>query len=46
MTTLLDCTLRDGGYYNDWDFSPELVHDYLQAMAAIKVDFVEFPYTY
>ena len=18
---ILDCTLRDGGYYNDWDFS-------------------------
>jgi 4-hydroxy 2-oxovalerate aldolase len=37
----LDCTLRDGGYYNDWDFSPELVSDYLQAMAALDVDFVE-----
>ena len=22
--TLVDCTLRDGGYYNNWDFSPEL----------------------
>ena len=21
----LDCTFRDGGYYNDWDFSPEVV---------------------
>lgn len=20
--TLLDCTLRDDGYYNDWDFPP------------------------
>mgnify|MGYP000356016930 CR=1 FL=1 len=37
----LDCTLRDGGYYNDWDFSPELVSDYLNAMVALKVDFVE-----
>ena len=37
----LDCTLRDGGYYNDWDFEPELVQDYLLAMDALHVDFVE-----
>lgn len=37
----LDCTLRDGGYYNDWDYAPELVSDYLQAMAALQVDFIE-----
>ena len=22
---LLDCTLRDGGYYNRWDFSENLI---------------------
>ena len=38
---LLDCTLRDGGYYNQWDFSSELVKAYLEAMVAIKADFVE-----
>lgn len=38
---LLDCTLRDGGYYNNWDFDSELVRDYLQAMEAIEVDYVE-----
>jgi 4-hydroxy 2-oxovalerate aldolase len=37
----LDCTFRDGGYYNAWDFSPELVSDYLGAMSALNVDFVE-----
>jgi 4-hydroxy 2-oxovalerate aldolase len=37
----VDCTLRDGGYYNDWDFSPVLISDYLKAMASVKVDFVE-----
>ncbi|AEG31690.1 aldolase catalytic domain-containing protein [Thiomicrospira cyclica] len=41
MNLHLDCTLRDGGYYNDWDFAPGLVVDYLQAMAALQVDFVE-----
>ncbi|MGP7735214.1 aldolase catalytic domain-containing protein [Oceanimonas smirnovii] len=39
--TLLDCTLRDGGYYNAWDFSPELINDYLAAMQAGGVDIIE-----
>lgn len=37
----LDCTLRDGGYYNNWDFSDELVQQYLHAMHSIGVDVVE-----
>ncbi len=41
QTLLLDCTLRDGGYYNHWDFPPALIADYLAAMAAISADFVE-----
>lgn len=40
-TILLDCTLRDGGYYNHWDFSPDLIADYLLAMSAISADFIE-----
>lgn len=39
--TLIDCTLRDGGYYNAWDFSPDLIRHYLDAMAAAGVDYVE-----
>jgi len=41
MTIFLDCTPRDGGYYNDWDFSQELIEEYLQAMKAVGVDFAE-----
>ena len=42
MTTkLLDCTLRDGGYYNTWDFPSELLHQYLEAMQAAGVNVVE-----
>lgn len=26
----LDCIFCDGGYYNAWDFSPELIHQYLE----------------
>lgn len=38
---LLDCTLRDGGYYNSWDFSQEVIEEYLEAMAAAGVNIVE-----
>ena len=38
---LLDCTLRDGGYYNNWDFSHKLVNDYLSAMSSAGIKFVE-----
>ena len=38
---LLDCTLRDGGYYNAWNFSQPLIEDYLHAMKAAGVDIVE-----
>lgn len=38
---LFDCTLRDGGYYNNWDFEPATVQNYLDAMASAGVDMVE-----
>ena len=38
---ILDCTLRDGGYYNNWDFSNDLVNDYLKTMSSVGVDYVE-----
>ncbi|MGR9047475.1 aldolase catalytic domain-containing protein [Halobacillus faecis] len=38
---LLDCTLRDGGYYNAWDFDLSLIEDYLRSMDAISIDYVE-----
>ncbi|GAA0841431.1 hypothetical protein GCM10009113_07900 [Marinobacter szutsaonensis] len=37
----LDCTLRDGGYYNAWDFPENLVSDYLSAVSESGVDVVE-----
>lgn len=33
--------MRDGGYYTDWDFSQSLVNEYLNAMDALNVSFVE-----
>jgi len=38
---ILDCTLRDGGYYCGWDFSQEIVLEYIHAMNAARVDVVE-----
>jgi len=39
--THIDCTFRDGGYYNGWDFPRQLIVDYLGAMEAAGVDYVE-----
>ncbi|MBK5928167.1 aldolase [Rhodobaculum claviforme] len=44
--TLLDCTFRDGGYYNAWDFSPALITQYLGAMRAAQVDVVELGFRF
>jgi 4-hydroxy 2-oxovalerate aldolase len=38
---ILDCTLRDGGYYNNWDFPSEVVNAYLTSIAESKIDYVE-----
>ena len=41
---ILDCTLRDGGYYTHWDFNKELVRLYLETMAQLPVDYIELGY--
>lgn len=41
MLNLLDCTLRDGGYYNSWNFPLDVTNKYLEAMAAADVNIVE-----
>lgn len=38
---VLDCTLRDGGYINNWKFSKTFILDYIELMNNTKVDFVE-----
>ena len=38
---VLDCTLRDGGYYNNWDFPKDLVNDYLKAISDSGIKYVE-----
>ncbi len=44
--TILDCTMRDGGYYNDWDFSPEFATEYFQTLDSVGVEYVEVGFRY
>lgn len=41
---ILDCTLRDGGYYTDWDFDSQTVDSYIKAMNALPIDYLEVGY--
>ncbi|WP_373056159.1 aldolase catalytic domain-containing protein [Zunongwangia sp. H14] len=41
---LLDCTLRDGGYYTRWDFDEKLVEQYFQTMNKLPVEYIEIGY--
>ena len=43
---ILDCTLRDGGYYNNWDFDSETVKRYLNSMAESGIQFVELGFRF
>lgn len=42
--TIIDCTLRDGGYYTDWDFSLEIVDSYINSMNGLPIDYLELGY--
>ena len=36
---LLDCTLRDGGYYNNWNFKHNLIKEYLILMSKLQIKY-------
>lgn len=38
---LLDCTLRDGGYVNQWDFGKETISGILERLSMAEIDIVE-----
>ena len=40
----LDCTLRDGGYYTNWNFSSNLVEIYLKTISTLPITYVELGY--
>lgn len=41
---ILDCTIRDGGYYTNWDFSDQLVDNYLKTFNDLPVEYLEVGY--
>ena len=41
---IIDCTLRDGGYYNNWDFDIDLIRKYIHAVKSAGVDYIELGY--
>ena len=41
---ILDCTLRDGGYYTNWNFETKMVKDLITALDLSKVDVIELGY--
>lgn len=38
---LLDCTLRDGGYINDWNFGYHTIRSIIRQLVESQVDYVE-----
>jgi 4-hydroxy 2-oxovalerate aldolase len=41
---ILDCTIRDGGLVNNWDFSIEFVQDLYNGLSAAGVEYMEIGY--
>jgi 4-hydroxy 2-oxovalerate aldolase len=41
---IVDCTIRDGGLVNDWDFSVKFVEDMYQGLSAAGVEYMEIGY--
>lgn len=44
MIQVLDCTLRDGGYYTNWDFEETLTKNYFESMEKLPISYVEIGY--
>lgn len=43
---ILDCTFRDGGYYNNWDFKRQLVNKYVKNINQSNIDIVEIGFRF
>ena len=45
-TNILDCTLRDGGYYNNWQFSKKNIQNYINQISKAGIRFVEIGFLF
>ena len=43
---LLDCTLRDGGYYNNWNFSKNEIQNYINNIQSTGIKYVELGFRF
>ena len=41
MYMILDCTLRDGGYINNWRFNNTFLNNFFKIMNRINIDYIE-----
>jgi 4-hydroxy 2-oxovalerate aldolase len=41
LRQLLDCTLRDGGYVNDWEFGHDRITEIFERLVSSGVEFIE-----
>ena len=46
MRPILDCTLRDGGYYNNWKFKRDLVSKYLSSINHTNISHIEIGFRF
>lgn len=44
MVKLLDCTLRDGGFLNNWQFGQDCIVNIIERLNLAKIDIVEIGY--
>ena len=43
---ILDCTLRDGGYYNNWTFSNSFIQEYINKISKTNISYVELGFRF
>jgi len=43
---ILDCTFRDGGYYNNWEFSEKQIKNYVNAINKSGIKYVEIGFRF
>lgn len=43
---ILDCTLRDGGYYVNWDFDDYIVKKYIKSIAEANINITEIGFRF
>ena len=43
---ILDCTLRDGGYYNNWNFDIKNAYKYLKSSYSANIDIIEIGFKF